>query len=668
MPDFPDDLGIISFGDGAVVLPGPDIQPEWNLLVRDYEDNVFRWKQVVGLEPSPDEGYQLAQATHYRLEITPDLGWPNVEAMFEPWIDSEVGLGNARLIVLDRLHYIEDLHQVGDETVEYSVSTDTMKKVIAPNFRRYLWRVRAISSTGAVGDPSSIQVFRGRVIIPQTDWSVDPLPEVSHSLAVVITGTKSPAITEIELNGVQGLVSFPSGTTWQAEVILAAGRNVFDVRAIDAQGNTSEYRRVETKVTSEELDTFAYFNRFDDFGFMLDLPRIKGESNYNYRERIKDVMVHRADSRYPGLMNGILRELDLEYEDEAMYIAAGTDPDSQDLFPDITCWLDTEGFHISSPRYVRHQEYKLPDPHTAQFRLDDLLPFGEVRLEQPLGKPIHDRHFSIDGDGLVTLAAQYAHSPVYATYTYILSTPVVSKTVAELVDDVNDLAFEGNQQVIASVNEDFDSDELASGLQRFRPTRIGTGVYTTLGEVEVEDRYPIRWAEIELYPIMDKGFKDRHSNEWGSRFGTRYDAWAMGLKQQLHTTWGYLVADENVWSHPEIRVSGIGTLETIYDAPKGYWTAALGGAKYPTRWATFLGYEHPADGSILGYIGVPWAWIKSGIGDGNDLYVTLTETAGDIEQEAEEELTIVQTAVNADPDDVDLGLGDVAVDSADEVS
>src|SRR5688572_20359078 len=108
MPEYPDNLGAVSFGDGAVVLPGPDIQVGWNLTTRDYEDRVFRWKQVVGLEPTPDEGYQLAQATHYRLEITPDLGWPNVESMFEPWVDNAMGLGNARLVVLDRLHFTTD--------------------------------------------------------------------------------------------------------------------------------------------------------------------------------------------------------------------------------------------------------------------------------------------------------------------------------------------------------------------------------------------------------------------------------------------------------------------------------------------------------------------------------------------------------------------------------
>jgi hypothetical protein len=89
---------------------------------------------------------------------------------------------------------------------------------------------------------------------------------------------------------------------------------------------------------------------------------------------------------------------------------------------------------------------------------------------------------------------------------------------------------------------------------------------------------------------------------------------------------------------------------------------------YPVRMAAVLGMQDPGDGSALGYYGVPWLWLKSGVGDGDDLYVSMTEVQGDIEQEAQTEFTIVQTAASAEPENMDLGIGVVVVDSSSEVS
>lgn len=50
-------------------------------------------------------------------------------------------------------------------------------------------------------------------------------------------------------------------------------------------------------------------NQFDHFGNILSLPRLKKESNLEYRARIADVLANPAGSHYKGLLNGINREL-----------------------------------------------------------------------------------------------------------------------------------------------------------------------------------------------------------------------------------------------------------------------------------------------------------------------------------------------------------------------
>lgn len=54
------------------------------------------------------------------------------------------------------------------------------------------------------------------------------------------------------------------------------------------------------------------FNEFDQHGLLLNLERLHGEGNFDYRQRLVDVNVRKANSTYFGLVYGITRELGLD--------------------------------------------------------------------------------------------------------------------------------------------------------------------------------------------------------------------------------------------------------------------------------------------------------------------------------------------------------------------
>tara|TARA_Y100000310_G_scaffold342462_1_gene445844 strand:- start:4020 stop:4952 length:933 start_codon:yes stop_codon:yes gene_type:complete len=56
----------------------------------------------------------------------------------------------------------------------------------------------------------------------------------------------------------------------------------------------------------------AVWNQFDEHGLVLSLPRLRGETNADYRYRLLDVMAHQADATYTGLVHGITRGLGLD--------------------------------------------------------------------------------------------------------------------------------------------------------------------------------------------------------------------------------------------------------------------------------------------------------------------------------------------------------------------
>lgn len=60
-----------------------------------------------------------------------------------------------------------------------------------------------------------------------------------------------------------------------------------------------------------KLNMHHIWNFFDEFGLLLDTPRLYGETNFEYKNRLYKVFQRPANSSKEGLYNGIARELGL---------------------------------------------------------------------------------------------------------------------------------------------------------------------------------------------------------------------------------------------------------------------------------------------------------------------------------------------------------------------
>jgi hypothetical protein len=661
---FPDQLGLIGVGEGRVVLPAPEIDPSWNQAFRGYADGTFKWGLVTGAEPSPDLGYVYTPADHYQIELTPDLGWGNEEVLFDPYVAGE---GNSRLIVVGNLVVGEDLVVTGDGTCTYAVPESVMKRLLAPGFENYLWRVRAVSPQNHPGHPSLIQRFRGRVAVVHLGWTVDPVQETARGVTAIIHGKREPSIASIEVNGVSAHTTFPSPTTWQIDVPLSPGRNMLYLRAFDSQGNGSEYRHVEIDLTKKDLEQDSYFNRFDDFGYKMALKRLPGERNLDYRRRIMDVLVHRASPTYPGLMNAVARELDLTYDDQAILLDAAAAP-AGSRYIDVVVWLTASHFYAKRTGVISKLEHHTVEGRSWRVRPDLYMEGGDVLVERAPGSPIPPSAYRIerDTDGFPIVQfvdPSMAGSAVYLTYSYALRIEIAGKTVNELISEINALTLEGRQFVTATLGDDMVGTRRAEGLQHFAPTVLGLQDYRTAGN-ETVTAVPVRWVEAELDAFCDEDFKRLFRNEHGSLFGTKYASWAEQLRGKMKSSWGYLVADSSCWSAPWMRMSGLGSLDTIYDAYVGSWATTRGGAAYSLHPSVaFLRWlVDPRDGSKLAHEGIPYEWMMSGIGFGLTLLAYIED---EFETDAsEEEESVVRQVVEGElPSFEELGIGANEVDS-----
>ena len=122
----------------------------------------------------------------------------------------------------------------------------------------------------------------------------------------------------IDQNGVtdNALYSFESYYLDTKRNILYV-RQKFNVDALHDSGkisvtfnhyNTST-KAYEEKVVEYNLVPHQVWNFFDELGALVSCPRLPEEPNYQYKERIMDVFIHKSGASLPGLINGIGREL-----------------------------------------------------------------------------------------------------------------------------------------------------------------------------------------------------------------------------------------------------------------------------------------------------------------------------------------------------------------------
>jgi hypothetical protein len=60
-------------------------------------------------------------------------------------------------------------------------------------------------------------------------------------------------------------------------------------------------------------EPLAVWNYFDEYGLRFDTPRLIGESNQDYKDRLLTVFKFRSNSTIQGLINGVSRETSLDY-------------------------------------------------------------------------------------------------------------------------------------------------------------------------------------------------------------------------------------------------------------------------------------------------------------------------------------------------------------------
>ena len=144
-----------------------------------------------------------------------------------------------------------------------------------------------------------------------SNWSGNAEQTSLNALAEV-------ALTETLTNAFGVAFDINKKYVWinNAGTYLQYGMN-FDYLIFDDTNQTFFFREQYTDLIiggiTYSAQFFSVWNWFDEFGLMLDTPRLTGEFNQDYQERLEQVFQFRANSAAQGYINGTTRELGLDY-------------------------------------------------------------------------------------------------------------------------------------------------------------------------------------------------------------------------------------------------------------------------------------------------------------------------------------------------------------------
>lgn len=646
---FTQPFGAINVGAGSQVLPRPEIPADYNSVTRSYSDLTYYWQSsfadiietttgvvytgavdLTGYEGVPIEA---EMPSSYILEITPDLGKENLDDNFEPFILDQQVKSNpllkqfTNLVVGSNVVSDIDYETPLKQKLSYTIDLIDMIELVNAEYHKYLWRVIPVAENGSRGFPSQVQFFEPKTIIFDYSWSIDRYDQKVNGITTTIAGSKAPDISNIEINGSTRNTTILSSTAWSAEVPIHNIKEKLLVRAIDKKGTYSRYKIINIDINTSEQRYHQFYNIFDKFGYLLGLERIPKEDNINYKRRLFDVYKHRGGTNYLPLLNSLIRELDIAFDDTALTLTPHADFAKD--YPNSTASIVIVSDKVQvfcNLFYVKHERHKI-DSFDWTIELKKMPTSAAIKVESPIGNEIPNKNnWYSTKDKIHFKNNSLLESPVFVSYSYAESLSKKGKTFKDAADFITTMAINSTPLFSVTTGSTVDTGSPVDYLQKIDRAAILDRLSVDNGGDD-STGLSVKWANCNIESLQDAGFQGQYINQHNNYFGTKINTYADNLSAKFKVQWGLAVADRSVWQTDKNEAIGKVSLPTNYDFTYGYWAQQNSGFVTPlsNNEAYAYNYSNVIDGSALNYIGVDSDQLKSGIGANTDLLVTVRE-------------------------------------------
>jgi len=499
----------------------------------------------------------------YMIQLTPDLGWHDISAMFE----SNQNLPNPHLKTLGPFRVeLANLVDNLDNSVTATIDEDIFLGSTTSTFKKYLWRALPLTPNGQPGPgglPTRFEYIGDSINL---FFSIDAVQEDDLSNSKTILGTRSSTMT-ILVDGVAdhpGL-SYPTDTTWKLIIELNAITRSISLQALDVTGVTSAVKRVLLTSKLYEQNYQAVWNVFDEHGLKADLERLPTESNYDYSLRIKDVYINKGGPYFLGVVNGATRELGLRKISDALSFFITTNNHgiftTEAIDIEVTSYslrVSASSFTITEKLLVdpiyhtitlayRPKEFPVFSILTNQSKIDQ----KDITLQEYAEDSVAVYRFKINNPAacgqFIEVTYQYDIEFLFKTYEDLYS----------LIIAVNNITDPSGVNIIrAIISPKLSGNESAMGLFLSELT------------LNTKDGVTVSWSPVYLKKISDRGYRDYFlENSSTNLKNTEYYSYVAELKKNTKIFWGSVESDRDRWDAADSKNLSMDSIPTLFDPP-----------------------------------------------------------------------------------------------------
>jgi hypothetical protein len=400
--------------------------------------------------------------------------------------------------------------------------------------------------------------------MPPSAITITQAPTTSSRRVVIITGTNTTDIATVQISGVMASVIQPTSTSWRAEIRLAAGVNTVVVNGIDISGNITASLTRTITFTGLMQVSHQVLNSFDEFGLLLSLPRLPGEKNLFYRNRLSDVNFRPADTTVRGFSNGVSRELGFQMK-PAMNISSVPDGNTgQTRAIDGVLRVNAVFLDLSSTRFYT-RDCLVVEPATQSITLTQIpASLRDLMVTTLDGELIDPQEYVFDPRTLTIrfLISDYNDLDLYVGYFHLERLRLSEYTLGTLKTAIE--TFTNDDGPLFSVTLLADENIPAEDL-------VLTQVF-----VEVGQELPIQleYSPVRVRELLDPEFQDAQYNDRGHAIGTKLELWAKRINNEARVVWGAAHLGRSQWE-PLGEKPRLGALPHLSDAERGYWRCSL---------------------------------------------------------------------------------------------
>lgn len=497
--------------------------------------------------------------TGYVVQITPDLGWHDVNSMF-----NSATLQNPHLITLGPFApELANLTDNLDNTVTATVDEEVFTSSLSSNFKKYLWRTLPITPNGQLGAAGLPQRFEYVGSIIDALFSVDQVLNEDTSSTKVILGTKSSTM-HILVDGKENYpgLTYPTSTSWKLEINLQSTMRTVTVQGIDTTGSTTSVRDIKLVNKLYEKNTQALWNVFDEHGLIAGVERLPQETNYNYSTRIKDSYSSRSGPNFSGIVNGATRELNLKKLKEAIKIKIFKNQNNIPATTSIQIEVTAYSIRIHDTSFIITEKLLLDPVHeTVDLTyLPKEVPIFAKSTQAADIKLSSIELSTFEGTNRIAYRAKMPGvSSEFVELTYQYFVELLFKDYAllsDLIGAINNIKIVNQKLVEATISPLLSGNESTLGL------------YITALTLSSTELGHLAWSPIYLKKMTDKGYKDYYlTSPTDTLKNTDYYSYVKELKNNTKVFWGAIESDRDRWDAADSKNLGMESIPTLFDPP-----------------------------------------------------------------------------------------------------